>query len=106
MTEEQMRIVRSSQRGKLKIFLGAVAGVGKTYKMLSEARRRPHPPRLGLPLPRGRRPVRLPHQRQGPDGHAQVVAHLLLDLRIATPVGSAKPPWISGRSGFSGVKNR
>lgn len=27
-------------RGKLKIFLGAVAGVGKTYKMLSEARRR------------------------------------------------------------------
>lgn len=28
------------QRGRLKIFLGAVAGVGKTYKMLSEARRR------------------------------------------------------------------
>src|ERR1035437_1147462 len=27
-------------RGKLKIFLGAVAGVGKTYKMLSEAHRR------------------------------------------------------------------
>jgi two-component system sensor histidine kinase KdpD len=26
--------------GRLKIFLGAVAGVGKTYKMLSEARRR------------------------------------------------------------------
>lgn len=30
----------SDNRGKLKIFLGAVAGVGKTYKMLSEARRR------------------------------------------------------------------
>lgn len=30
----------TGQRGKLKIFLGAVAGVGKTYKMLSEARRR------------------------------------------------------------------
>jgi len=29
-----------AQRGKLKIFLGAVAGVGKTYKMLSEAQRR------------------------------------------------------------------
>ena len=26
--------------GKLKVFLGAVAGVGKTYKMLSEAHRR------------------------------------------------------------------
>jgi two-component system sensor histidine kinase KdpD len=32
------RIARN--RGNLKIFLGAVAGVGKTYKMLSEARRR------------------------------------------------------------------
>lgn len=30
----------TANRGKLKIFLGAVAGVGKTYKMLSEARRR------------------------------------------------------------------
>jgi len=30
----------TEKRGKLKIFLGAVAGVGKTYKMLSEARRR------------------------------------------------------------------
>jgi len=28
------------QRGRLKIFLGAVAGVGKTYRMLSEAHRR------------------------------------------------------------------
>jgi len=28
------------QRGKLKIFLGAVAGVGKTYRMLAEAHRR------------------------------------------------------------------
>lgn len=30
----------TEKRGKLKIFLGAVAGVGKTYKMLSEAQRR------------------------------------------------------------------
>lgn len=30
----------TGERGRLKIFLGAVAGVGKTYKMLSEARRR------------------------------------------------------------------
>ncbi len=30
----------TKKRGTLKIFLGAVAGVGKTYKMLSEARRR------------------------------------------------------------------
>ncbi|MFA5114416.1 MAG: sensor histidine kinase KdpD, partial [Candidatus Margulisiibacteriota bacterium] len=29
-----------NKRGKLKIFLGAVAGVGKTFKMLSEAHRR------------------------------------------------------------------
>ncbi|MBF0494168.1 MAG: sensor histidine kinase KdpD [Candidatus Omnitrophica bacterium] len=29
-----------SRRGKLKIFFGAVAGVGKTYSMLEEARRR------------------------------------------------------------------
>ena len=28
------------QRGKLKVFLGAVPGVGKTYKMLAEAHRR------------------------------------------------------------------
>jgi two-component system sensor histidine kinase KdpD len=43
MTEEEREeldrhTLRS--RGKLKIFLGAVAGVGKTYKMLSEAQRR------------------------------------------------------------------
>lgn len=43
MTDEeridaQQHIV--SDRGKLKIFLGALAGVGKTYKMLSEAHRR------------------------------------------------------------------
>ncbi|MEN6371829.1 MAG: universal stress protein [Armatimonadota bacterium] len=30
----------NQKKGRLKIFLGAVAGVGKTYKMLSEARRR------------------------------------------------------------------
>ena len=30
----------SSRRGKLKVFIGAVPGVGKTYKMLAEAQRR------------------------------------------------------------------
>lgn len=43
MTNEERRQLNShiaKQRGKLKIFLGAVAGVGKTYRMLSEAHRR------------------------------------------------------------------
>ena len=43
MTEEKLREIeshRTDSRGKLKVFLGAVAGVGKTYKMLSEAHRR------------------------------------------------------------------
>lgn len=43
MTQEEIDEARShvaEQRGKLKVFLGAVAGVGKTYKMLSEASRR------------------------------------------------------------------
>ena len=31
---------KPGERGRLKIFLGAVAGVGKTYRMLSEAHRR------------------------------------------------------------------
>ena len=37
-SEIEQHVVR--ERGKLKIFLGAIAGVGKTYKMLSEAHRR------------------------------------------------------------------
>lgn len=43
MTQEEIDQAKThvaKQRGKLKVFLGAVAGVGKTYKMLSEARRR------------------------------------------------------------------
>lgn len=34
-----LRMIRKSQRGKLKIYLGYSAGVGKTYEMLLEARR-------------------------------------------------------------------
>ena len=34
-----LRLIRRSQRGKLKIYLGYAAGVGKTYQMLLEARR-------------------------------------------------------------------
>ncbi len=34
-----LRMIRRSQRGKLKIYLGYSAGVGKTYEMLLEARR-------------------------------------------------------------------
>ena len=43
MTEEERRHISKhvpDGRGRLKVFLGAVAGVGKTYKMLSEACRR------------------------------------------------------------------
>src|SRR5262245_11761248 len=35
-----MREEKEQQRGRLKIFLGFAAGVGKTYEMLNEARRR------------------------------------------------------------------
>jgi len=34
-----LRLIRRSQRGKLKIYLGYCAGVGKTYQMLQEAKR-------------------------------------------------------------------
>ncbi|MFH0792883.1 MAG: PTS sugar transporter subunit IIA [bacterium] len=34
-----LRMIRRSERGKLKIYLGYCAGVGKTYQMLQEARR-------------------------------------------------------------------
>lgn len=34
-----LRLIRRSQRGKLKIYLGYAAGVGKTYQMLLEAHR-------------------------------------------------------------------
>src|SRR5512147_2006485 len=34
-----LRLVRRSQRGRLKIYLGYAAGVGKTYQMLLEAQR-------------------------------------------------------------------
>ena len=43
MTDEERAEARQHvlpRRGRLKIFLGAVAGVGKTYKMLSETQRR------------------------------------------------------------------
>ena len=37
---EQVQLAQQQQsRGKLKIFFGASPGVGKTYDMLSEARR-------------------------------------------------------------------
>jgi len=43
MTEaltEDLPVPPPGQRGRLKIFLGAVAAVGKTYRMLAEAHRR------------------------------------------------------------------
>ncbi len=40
MPSEGLPPPRPGQRGRLKIFLGAVAGVGKTYRMLAEAHRR------------------------------------------------------------------
>jgi two-component system sensor histidine kinase KdpD len=43
MTENRadafLRIIRKAQRGRLKIYLGYAAGVGKTYQMLQEAHR-------------------------------------------------------------------
>jgi two-component system, OmpR family, sensor histidine kinase KdpD len=37
--ESFLRLIRRSQRGRLKLYLGYVAGVGKTYQMLLEAHR-------------------------------------------------------------------
>src|SRR5512135_216850 len=34
-----LRMIRRSQRGRLKVYLGYAAGVGKTYQMLLEGRR-------------------------------------------------------------------
>ena len=34
-----LRMIRSSQRGRLKVYLGYCAGVGKTYQMLQEGHR-------------------------------------------------------------------
>ncbi|MDD5711127.1 MAG: PTS sugar transporter subunit IIA [Smithellaceae bacterium] len=34
-----LRMIRRTQRGRLKVYLGYAAGVGKTYQMLQEARR-------------------------------------------------------------------
>src|SRR5512136_2940644 len=43
MVEERansfLRMIRRSQRGRLKVYLGYAAGVGKTYQMLLEGRR-------------------------------------------------------------------
>ncbi|MCE5276240.1 MAG: PTS sugar transporter subunit IIA [Deltaproteobacteria bacterium] len=38
-TDDFLQIIRLSQRGRLKIYLGYAAGVGKTYAMLQEAHR-------------------------------------------------------------------
>ena len=32
-----LELIRRSRRGKFKIYIGMIAGVGKTYRMLSEA---------------------------------------------------------------------
>jgi len=34
-----LRMIRHSQRGRLKVYLGYCAGVGKTYQMLQEGHR-------------------------------------------------------------------
>jgi two-component system sensor histidine kinase KdpD len=38
-TDSFLRMIRQSQRGRLKVYLGYAAGVGKTYAMLQEAHR-------------------------------------------------------------------
>ncbi|HSR17550.1 MAG TPA: hypothetical protein VLM39_05595, partial [Ignavibacteriaceae bacterium] len=35
--ERFLNLIRSSRQGKLKIYIGMAAGVGKTYRMLLEA---------------------------------------------------------------------
>src|SRR5512136_274868 len=37
--DEFLRMIRRAQRGRLKIYLGYSAGVGKTYQMLQEGHR-------------------------------------------------------------------
>jgi two-component system sensor histidine kinase KdpD len=37
--DDFLRMIRRSQRGRLKVYLGYAAGVGKTYQMLQEAKR-------------------------------------------------------------------
>src|SRR5205814_7598232 len=37
--EHFLTLIRQQQRGRLKVYLGFVAGVGKTYEMLQEAQR-------------------------------------------------------------------
>ena len=37
--EHFLTLIRQRQRGRLKIYLGFAAGVGKTYEMLQEAHR-------------------------------------------------------------------
>ena len=38
-TNSFLRLIRHAQRGKLKVYLGYCAGVGKTYQMLLEGHR-------------------------------------------------------------------
>src|SRR5476649_2378422 len=40
--EQFLSLIRQQQRGRLKIYLGFAAGVGKTYEMLQEAHRLKH----------------------------------------------------------------
>ena len=37
--EHFLTLIRQQQRGRLKVYLGFAAGVGKTYEMLQEAHR-------------------------------------------------------------------
>lgn len=36
-TEEFLKLIKNSRKGKLKVYIGMIAGVGKTYRMLQEA---------------------------------------------------------------------
>jgi two-component system sensor histidine kinase KdpD len=48
----------SDNAGRLKIFVGAAPGVGKTYQMLSAGHRLREPARVGIASPPGSRSVR------------------------------------------------
>src|SRR6266568_7630840 len=56
-TSEFVELLKSRERGKLKVYIGSAAGVGKTFRMLQEAhdlRRRGIDVVLGFVEPHGR----------------------------------------------------
>ena len=119
-----LRMIRRSQRGRLKVYLGYCAGVGKTYQMLQEGHRLKDEGIdvvIGLLETHGRADIAklaegmevIPRRRQ--EYHGVIVEEMDVDAILArkpqvalidelahTNVpGSPKPKKIPGRSGHS-----